>query len=337
MSNSFLAIRLSSLGDVAMLVPVFLHLNKAYPSLRIVLVTRKQFVPLFRQLDFVETIAINPENNKIRWVDILILIYRLRNYEFKNVLDFHGVIRTHIMTTYYRFLGKNISIIFKDREGRKELIKPISKTLKPLKSVMENYSDVIRQAGYPFVFGPNIFLPVVKKMKASEEHWIGISPFSKHDSKSYSLVKLNKIIESLVSYPSVRCFIFGFGNEEKFKAEFNFGNHPQIIFLINRISFEEELSYISNLDCMLSMDSGNGHIASNYGIPVITLWGTTHPALGFAPYGQSEKNWFFPNPETFPFLPVSVFGNYKASDYINAINSISESAVIHRVKYLLNL
>ncbi|HBC05033.1 MAG TPA: ADP-heptose--LPS heptosyltransferase RfaF, partial [Aequorivita sp.] len=50
-----------------------------------------------------------------------------------------------------------------------------------------------------------------------------------------------------------------------------------------KLTFEEELALISNLDLMLSMDSGNGHLAAMYGVPVVTLWGVTHPYAGFVP------------------------------------------------------
>ena len=40
------------------------------------------------------------------------------------------------------------------------------------------------------------------------------------------------------------------------------------------------------LDIMISMDSANGHIAANCGIPVLTIWGLTHPFCGFKPFDQ---------------------------------------------------
>ena len=47
---------------------------------------------------------------------------------------------------------------------------------------------------------------------------------------------------------------------------------------------------ISNLNLMISMDSFNGHLAANAGIPVITIWGMTHPFLGFSPFLQPDLN-----------------------------------------------
>ena len=50
------------------------------------------------------------------------------------------------------------------------------------------------------------------------------------------------------------------------------------------------MKLISNLSLMISMDSFNGHLAANSGIPVITIWGMSHPFLGFSPFLQPDVN-----------------------------------------------
>ena len=79
---------------------------------------------------------------------------------------------------------------------------------------------------------------------------------------------------------------------------------------------------------MLAMDSGNGHLAANYGIPVITIWGVTHPCLGFAPFGQAQANWLLPDLEKYPAIPTSVYGKSYPNGYENAINSIPVEQVV---------
>jgi ADP-heptose:LPS heptosyltransferase len=41
--------------------------------------------------------------------------------------------------------------------------------------------------------------------------------------------------------------------------------------MAGKIKFQQELQLISTLDVMLSMDSGNAHIAAMLGVKVITL------------------------------------------------------------------
>ena len=67
------------------------------------------------------------------------------------------------------------------------------------------------------------------------------------------------------------------------------------VLVAGKLSFSEELDTISNLDCMISMDSGNAHLAAMYGVKVITIWGVTHPFAGFAPFHQPKEYSLLPD------------------------------------------
>ena len=51
-----------------------------------------------------------------------------------------------------------------------------------------------------------------------------------------------------------------------------------------------ELQLMKDLDVMLSMDSGNMHMASLMGTRVVSIWGATHPWAGFLGWQQSEDD-----------------------------------------------
>ncbi|PIV44896.1 MAG: ADP-heptose--LPS heptosyltransferase RfaF, partial [Candidatus Nealsonbacteria bacterium CG02_land_8_20_14_3_00_37_10] len=75
--------------------------------------------------------------------------------------------------------------------------------------------------------------------------------------------------------------------------------------LAGKLSLDEELDIISNLDVMLSMDSGNAHIAAMLGVKVVTIWGVTHPYAGFAPFNQPSDYALLSNREKFYKIPTS--------------------------------
>ena len=79
------------------------------------------------------------------------------------------------------------------------------------------------------------------------------------------------------------------------------------------------------------MDSANGHIASIYNVPVITLWGLTHPYTGFTTFNSDLKNQFCVDREKFPLVPNSVYGNKMIKGYENAMRTISIEEVLGRV------
>ena len=91
------------------------------------------------------------------------------------------------------------------------------------------------------------------------------------------------------------------------------------------------MQLISQLDVMLSMDSGNGHIAAMLGTKVITLWGATHPYLGFTPFNQPEENSIVADRNLFPKLPTSVYGNKEVKGYENAMRTISIDSICKKL------
>ncbi|MGB1451620.1 MAG: ADP-heptose--LPS heptosyltransferase RfaF, partial [Marinirhabdus sp.] len=84
-----------------------------------------------------------------------------------------------------------------------------------------------------------------------------------------------------------------------------------------------------------AMDSGNGHLAAMYGIPVLTLWGVTHPYAGFAPFRQHIKNQLVSDRSNYPKIPTSVYGNNYPKHYENAMGSIPVDLVVQKVLGLL--
>jgi ADP-heptose:LPS heptosyltransferase len=82
--------------------------------------------------------------------------------------------------------------------------------------------------------------------------------------------------------------------------------HENITSLIGKLNLSEELSLIYNIDVMLSMDSSGMHLASLKSIPVVSVWGATHPNAGFLGYGQNLANCVQIN---LACRPCSVYGN----------------------------
>ena len=66
--------------------------------------------------------------------------------------------------------------------------------------------------------------------------------------------------------------------------------YPGVISLADkRYGFAVELSLMSRLDVMISMDSANMHLASLVEVPVVSVWGATHPYCGFLGWRQSDS------------------------------------------------
>jgi ADP-heptose:LPS heptosyltransferase len=83
---------------------------------------------------------------------------------------------------------------------------------------------------------------------------------------------------------------------------------------------------------MLSMDSGNAHIAAMLGVKVISLWGATHPYAGFVPFNQPLENSLVPDRTIYPLLPTSVYGNKEVEGYQDVMRTIIPTMVVELIK-----
>ncbi|GMN10077.1 hypothetical protein MTsPCn9_15080 [Croceitalea sp. MTPC9] len=75
--------------------------------------------------------------------------------------------------------------------------------------------------------------------------------------------------------------------------------------------------------------------AANYGIPVITLWGVTHPYAGFALFDQPEENSLTSNIRNYPMIPTSIYGNKVPQGYEKVMETILPDDVVQKVLKLI--
>ena len=123
---------------------------------------------------------------------------------------------------------------------------------------------------------------------------IGLAPFAAHAGKIYPLERMEKVIELLIEKrPECRIILFGGGGKEKEQMEKwaeKYSNVELASTLSEDSSLYYELQLMKDLDVMLSMDSGNMHMASLMGTRVVSIWGATHPWAGFLGWQQSEDD-----------------------------------------------
>ena len=152
----------------------------------------------------------------------------------------------------------------------------------------------------------------------------------------YPLDLMEKVVAELNNTEKYKIILFGGGAKEeailnKWETTYN-----QVVNMANKVSFKEELALISNLAVMVAMDSGNAHLAANYAIPTITLWGVTHPYSGFYPFGQATANALLSDRKKYPLIPTSVYGNKYPKGYENVMATISPESIMLKIEKLLN-
>lgn len=311
--KKLLVIRFSAMGDVAMTVPVIHSLATQHPDLRITVMTRGRFAPMFQWM---------PANVEVKPVELehysglggLSRLYsELKQKRYDAVADLHDVLRTKYLRLRFRISGTKVAVINKGRKEKKALMGN-GQNAAPLKPMTERYRDVFRELGFDFAVNyKKAFNPTTEDFsrinsvigaKKESEKWIGIAPFAAHEGKIYPLDKMKSVAEMFAS-AGYKVFLFGAGKKES--EILQSWQKEKIISTCGLLGgLHNEMLLMSRLDLMIAMDSANMHIASIIGTPTLSVWGATHPKAGFTGWGQTDKNIIQAD---LPCRPCSVYGN----------------------------
>ena len=337
-----LIIRLSAMGDVAMAVTVVRALVDQHPNAQITIVSKPFFKPLFAGMPNVCFFAADVKKKHRGILGLLQLFRELKTKKITHVADFHDALRSKILRTFFRMIGIPVVSIDKGRSEKKALTRSTNKVLKPLKTSHQRYADVLNALGFSTDLSDSKAIqrkPLSKKITAitgsKERQWIGIAPFAAFKGKIYPFHLMEEVIVSLAS-KGFQLFLFGGGEHEIEQLNALEKKHDNVLNTAGKFSFEEELQLISSLDLMISMDSGNAHLSAMQQVKTITLWGVTHPYVGFAPFDQPADFCLLSDLEKYPKIPCSVYGNKMADGYENAMKSISPRTVVDKVLLVLN-
>ncbi|WP_236307472.1 glycosyltransferase family 9 protein [Enterobacter bugandensis] len=103
---------------------------------------------------------------------------------------------------------------------------------------------------------------------------IGISIAAGNKAKTVPPVIWKRIIDRLADLPC-EFHVFGAPDEQSWLDDITraYGDIPNLISLIGKITLEELPWAISKMDCYIASDSGNIYIADAVGVPVVMLFG----------------------------------------------------------------
>ncbi|MBZ4043607.1 glycosyltransferase family 9 protein [Flavobacterium hibisci] len=328
--------RLSAMGDVAMTVPVLRAFVKQYPTVKLTVISRPFFKPFFDGIPNLEFFVFDEKEKHKGFPGLLRLFRDLKKLQIDAFADLHNVLRSKVVSLLFALSGKKSATVDKGREGKKELTRAENKIFKQLPTMFERHAKVFEELGFPLdlsnpEFPEKAFLSaeITDLIGGNYQKLIGIAPFAQYDSKVYPVDLMQEVISKLAENKDQTILLFGGGKKEIEILDSLSKPFENVINVAGKIKFQQELQLISNLDVMLSMDSGNAHIAAMLGVKVVTLWGATHPYAGFLPFNQSLDNALTADRKQYPKLPTSVYGNKIVEGYENAMRTITAESIVN--------
>ncbi len=344
-----LVIRLSALGDVALMAPVLKAYAVANPDVRFTVAGPPMLVPLFAGMPNVEYLGLKKKQSFVK-------IYKALNaVGADTVVDLHQVnkvgwallmLRLHHLFDF-RF---HIYHLRKGRVSRWLVLHHWSH--KPRRPQYVRYADVFRRAGLDDVRGKMLdgcltegnglehrCNKLMKRKRCEMDDVrgemcdvrgkkIGVAPFAQHEGKIWPLERMETLVRML-SERGYEVVLFGSKVEAPVLEGWAY-KYRGVTSVAGRLPFTEELEIIRGLALMVSMDSANMHFASAVGVPVVSIWGATHPDFGFYGYGQDRANALCANLEC---QPCSAYGNKtcRYGDY-RCLRAISPEAVLEKIE-----
>ncbi|MGG5506649.1 MULTISPECIES: glycosyltransferase family 9 protein [unclassified Myroides] len=330
--------RLSAMGDVAMTVPVIRALVEQHPNLRVTVVSRPFFKPFFKGINRVDFYAVDVKKKHKGFLGLIRLYKDIKRLKPDYFADFHNVLRAQIVRSLFALSGVATAALDKGRAAKKELTRAENKVFQPVQTMVENHVQTLKKLGFIVDLSAPVF-PAIPPLspelevykKEQDKTWIGIAPFAQYDSKVYPLDLMQKVVDELAEQEHNLIFLFGGGEKEIALLNQLKRDNDNVIVMAGKVKLDVEMNLIQHLDVMLSMDSGNAHIAAMLGVKVVTLWGATHPFAGFTPFNQPMEYALTADRTEYPLLPTSVYGNKKVEGYEDVMRTITPNAVCTKV------
>ena len=307
------------MGDVALTTPAIRGVLQDNPDLEITMVTPRFFAPFF--YDIPRLTLFHPDfKGEHKGVKGLYKLYKKlsSDQDFDAIIDLHDVLRSRILSSFFKLKSKPVYRISKDRGQKKKIIS--GKLDKAIKPSWQRYADVFYKAGLKFTPSD---LPCIRPSEEAmdevnkyvtsfsvghDDVWIGIAPFAKHDLKMWSLDSMRNLIDKICTNNKATIFLFGGGEKEKQALDKLSVGFDKVFNLTGKIDFKNELALIQKLDFMISMDSANMHIASLLGTKTVSVWCATHSMVGFSAYKQPDDYIIEVPRADLPCRPCTVYG-----------------------------
>jgi len=295
--EKILIIRFSSLGDIVLTTPVIKSLKQKFPQSKISFLTKSQYQDLLRNdPNIFSLIKFDPVEKHQRISGFLKLVKELKTFKFDLMVDLHANLRSffirHLLKTKIkikydkRWLTRFLLVHFKFFK-----VKPthtVDSYLKALKKIDVNSSEN----------DPKIFLDkksenfskdfFIEKKIEKDDIVVGIHPGARWETKRWTEEKFARVCQILNQKPELKIILFGDQKDQEVIERIDSHTEDQKLFKAVDLPLNKFMSLIKRCDCFVTNDSGPMHIASALGVPVVAIFGPTHPQLGFSPMGSGN-------------------------------------------------
>lgn len=323
MQRKILLIRFNSIGDIVLSSPLISDLAaKGYD------------VHYLVKSGFSELLKNNPKVTKVWEYDsnYWSLLKQLRKEKYDYVLDLHSNLRSFLFRS---LLNSQVFRLKKERIA--DFLMTRFGILKTQKShIVNRFMDVSPMIAESENLNTEFYFEKDKDyrwIKLPAEKFYCISVSTAFETKNIPTGLLKEFIESY----NMSCVLLGAKKDrDKANAIMSASTRFTIYDQVGKLGLDESAYFISQSQFVISGDSGLMHISAALGIPVVAVFGSTHPVLGYTPYyGDKKIKFSIVQNENLSCRPCTRQGrNSCPRGHFRCMNDISVDEILTKVEAL---
>ncbi len=279
-------LRLSSLGDVVLTLPVVQALRAAYPDAVLDYWVKEEFADLVAHAPAITHVR-ELERDARRIEDLVSMSAELEPHDL--IVDLHGSSRTRLLTfrQHAPVLRIDTRRVQRARWVHARWTRPA-----PLPHVTERYAATLAPLGITVAGEPHVVVRPAAEAWAREQcarlgsgdTCVALAPGAQHATKRWPEERWCEL-EAALAALGVGRVIVGTASERR--------GLPRLDAQVARSSgavwctesIERAAALLGVAHVAVTHDSGLMHLAAARGTPVVALFGSTSPVLGFRPVG----------------------------------------------------
>lgn len=295
--EKILIVRFSSLGDVVLTTPVLGALKAKFPRSRIFFLTKVQYGDLLRADPLVSSlIEFDPSKKHKGVFGFVRLLSELRSHRFDLLIDLHANLRSFFVR---HMSGARMKLKYKKRWVSRFLMVHCKFVRTKAIHTVDSYLKVLEDLR---IRAPerNPSLQLSREDEEFAHHFlleqdvekddivIGVHPGARWETKRWDSEKFAEVSGAMLHKLNCRILLLGDAREDRLIYRIKSTLPGKKVMKAAGLSLGKLAGLIARCDCLLTNDSGPMHLASALRVPVVAIFGPTHPQLGFAPLGSGN-------------------------------------------------
>ncbi|MCF6313774.1 MAG: lipopolysaccharide heptosyltransferase II [Verrucomicrobiales bacterium] len=277
------------LGDACMAVPAIRALKKGRPDLELTMHCRENLLSFWQAVAEIDHVLTTPRSAK-PWQ--VAKVVRQQSRFFEAALLFPNSARSAIEY----FLAGIPRIVGNRGHFRSWLLHQIPQAPKkftaPPPHHAYSYLEVIRQMGADTQDASLFDFPAPQKTKPSPQAplKLGICPGAEYGAaKRWPIERFAQVAQLAYEKFQSDCIVIGSPAEKAIGEQFEqLYSAPGCRNLVGKTTITEMIDELKQCDLLLTNDTGTMHLAAFLGIPTVSIFGSTEPALT-SPLGKGHR------------------------------------------------